>query len=121
MKKLLFVIPLLVALAACENRTADENRFSQVTTTKPSIVATTKAPAKPRPTRVKVKASPTATHHAVITHKATTPRPQVTHHASLPQVHGGSFCSASGAHGLSSAGNELTCKAGSDGRLRWRL
>lgn len=67
------------------------------------------------------------------THAATKPRPRATKRAtsrpttkparpggSLPVVHGGSFCSTEGARGVSSAGNVLTCKPGSDGRLRWK-
>ncbi|MFT8705367.1 hypothetical protein [Bifidobacterium aquikefiricola] len=35
-------------------------------------------------------------------------------------VNGGAFCSPEGATGLSTAGNTLTCKIASDGRLRWK-
>ena len=38
---------------------------------------------------------------------------------SIGTVHGGSFCSSEGSTGASSAGNILTCRVASDGRLRW--
>lgn len=38
----------------------------------------------------------------------------------LSHVRGGSFCSDSGAHGVTSKGTTLTCKMAKDGRLRWK-
>lgn len=38
---------------------------------------------------------------------------------SIGTVHGGSFCSSEGSTGTSSAGNILTCRVASDGRLHW--
>lgn len=44
---------------------------------------------------------------------------QQTAPPSIGTVHGGSFCSSEGSTGTSSAGNILTCRVASDGRLRW--
>lgn len=44
---------------------------------------------------------------------------QQTAPPSIGTVRGGSFCSSEGSTGTSSAGNILTCRVASDGRLRW--
>ena len=44
---------------------------------------------------------------------------QQTAPPSIGTVRGGSFCSSEGSTGTSAAGNILTCRVASDGRLRW--
>ncbi|MSS44479.1 HNH endonuclease [Cutibacterium sp. WCA-380-WT-3A] len=105
-------------LAGCKNQMVPAAVAPTVTwTSRPaSTTATAKSAAKPKARKAAPKKTATRKSEQQHTSKVQ-PR---NDSGDLSHVHGGSFCSDTGAQGVSSKGTVLTCKTAKDGRLRWK-